>query len=161
MASTLTVDSIVGRASSTDVHIPGHVIGFAQSAHAVQQAITSGTFASLGLSVSYTNKSATSLILVEYHIPVELYDGGSNSEVIGETALYDGGSSVGTTFQTITTMHNMLRSGQSLYSRYIQTAGDTNAHTWTVYGRVSGGVDTCTFFRYNLNGYITVKEIAQ
>lgn len=162
MASTLTVDNIVGATSASNIHIPGHVIGFAHSSHNSQQTFTSSTFASTGLSVSYTAKSATSLICVEYHIPQEQYDSSANDEVIGETALYLDGSSVGTTHQTINTMQNMLRSGNQVYSKYIQTAGDTNSHTWTVYGRNNAvSSEQITFFRYNLTGRITVTEIAQ
>ena len=160
--STLYVDTITEKTAGNGVQIPGHVIGFAHSSHNSQQTFTSSTFASTGLSVSYTAKSATSLICVEYHIPQEQYDSSANDEVIGETALYLDGSSVGTTHQTINTMQNMLRSGNQVYSKYIQTAGDTNSHTWTVYGRNNAvSSEQITFFRYNLTGRITVTEIAQ
>ena len=159
--STLYVDTITEKTAGNGVQIPGHVIGFAQANHNSQQAITSSSFVSLGLTVSYTAKKANSLIKVEYHLPSEIYDSGANNEVIGETALYLDGSNVGGGFQTINTSQNVLRSGSAVYSKYIQTAGDIASHTWTVYARVSGGIETFTCFRYGLTGYITLMEIAQ
>jgi hypothetical protein len=161
MASTLTVDNIVGATSASNIHIPGHVIGFAQANDNTQQVITSSSFVSLGLTVSYTAKKANSLIKVEYHLPSEIYDSGANNEVIGETALYLDGSNVGASFQTINTSQNVLRSGSPVYSKYIQTAGDIASHTWTVYARASSGIENFTCFRYGLAGYITLMEIAQ
>ena len=159
--STLYVDTITEKTSGNGVQIPGHVIGFAQSSHNTSQTITSSSFISLGLTVSYTAKKANSLIKVEYHFPSEIYDSGANNEVIGETALYLDGSNVGTSYQTINTSQNVLRSGAPVYSKYIQTAGDTASHTWTVYARASGGIESFTCFRYGLTGLITIEEIAQ
>ena len=64
MASTLTVDNIVGATSADTVHVPGHVVQVINGSYAtaVSSAITS--FADTGLTATITPKSNTSKILV-------------------------------------------------------------------------------------------------
>jgi hypothetical protein len=156
--STIYVDNLQPNLGS-GVLIPGHVVGFQTANHNSQQIISSTSFVSIGLSVSYAAKSATSKLLFSWAIPVELYDAGANSEVIGEMALYKDGTSIGNTYQTITTMQSVTRSGSSTNTQIVLTAGDTSSHTYAVYAKVS--VDEYTVFRYNLIGHLNVLEIAQ
>ena len=68
MASTLTVDNIVGATSASTIHIPGHVIQVVQSTFATETASTSTTFSNTGLSLSITPKSNTSKIMVMFSL---------------------------------------------------------------------------------------------
>jgi len=68
MASTLTVDNIVGATSASTIHIPGHVIQVVQSTFATETASTSSTFSNTGLSLSITPKSNTSKIMVMFSL---------------------------------------------------------------------------------------------
>jgi hypothetical protein len=68
MASTLTVDNIVGATSASTIHIPGHVIQVVQSTLATETASTSSTFSNTGLSLSITPKSNTSKIMVMFSL---------------------------------------------------------------------------------------------
>ena len=156
--STLYVDNLQPNLGSS-VLIPGHVVGFQTANHNSQQTITSTSFVSIGLSLSYTAKSATSKLLLSWSIPVELYDAGFNSEVIGEMVLYKDGTSIGNTYQTITTMQALQRKGSNANTQVVLDAGDTSSHTYTVYAKVSA--DQFTVFRYNLTGHLNVMEIAQ
>ena len=68
MASTLTVDNIVGATSASTIHIPGHVIQVLQATFATETASTSSTFSNTGLSLSITPKSNTSKIMVMFSL---------------------------------------------------------------------------------------------
>ena len=68
MASTLTVDNIVGATSSNTVSVPGHVIQVVQSTLATETSTTSTTFSNTGLSLSITPNSSTSKILVMFSL---------------------------------------------------------------------------------------------
>jgi len=64
MASTLTVDNIVGATSSSSIHIPGHVIQVVQALSNTEFINTTTTFADSGLLGVITPTSASSKILV-------------------------------------------------------------------------------------------------
>jgi hypothetical protein len=68
MASTLTVDNIVGATSASTIHIPGHVIQVLQTTLATETSSTSTTFSDTGLSLSITPKSNTSKIMVMFSL---------------------------------------------------------------------------------------------
>ena len=170
MAGTLTVQNIEGPSSGSDANtvimgsgqkliVPEHVIGSATATYNTQQVITSTSFATSGLEVSYTAKKSTSKLLIRWDIPVELYDGGANSEVIGEFKLYKDSSAVGNAYVAITTMENVKRSGGNNAAAFYIDASDTSSHTYTCYVKTNG--EQFTVFRYSLLGTLSVMEIAQ
>ena len=65
MASTLTVDNIVGATTSNTVHLPGHIIQI-QSAPLLGQVSlsTNSTFHAVGHSLNFTPKFSTSKVFV-------------------------------------------------------------------------------------------------
>lgn len=64
MASTLTVDNIVGATSAANVHIPGSMVQILEAEYATQTSVTATSYFDLGLSVTITPKFATSKIFV-------------------------------------------------------------------------------------------------
>ena len=68
MASTLTVDNIVGATAAAKVHIPGHVIQVVNATYSTQTSNSSVTFADTGLTASITPLSASSKILVTVNV---------------------------------------------------------------------------------------------
>ena len=69
MASTLTVDNIVGATTSSLVEIPNHVINTDRHFHTFSgtQTVTSTSYSDItGSSFTYTPKSADSVILIDY-----------------------------------------------------------------------------------------------
>ena len=64
MASTLTVDNIVGATAAAKVHIPGHVIQVVEGTATSDVATSTATFVTCGLSASITPLSASSKILI-------------------------------------------------------------------------------------------------
>ena len=65
MASTLTVDNIVGATTAANVHVPGGVVQIVEGAEFhTQTDVTATSYFDLGLSVTITPKFATSKIFV-------------------------------------------------------------------------------------------------
>ena len=65
MASTLTVDNIVGATSASKVHVPGHVIQVVSTTKTDSYSTTSNSYSNItGLSATLTPSSASSKILV-------------------------------------------------------------------------------------------------
>ena len=170
MAGTLTVQNIQGPSSGANANtvilgsgqkliVPEHVIGFNQASHNTQQTVTSTSYVSIGLSVSYTAKSADSKLLISWSIPIELYDPSSNSEVLGQCSLYKDSAQYGTSYIAISSMENIKRSGMTNSHHLAINAVDTSSHDYAVYAKVN--VDQFTVFRYSRVGFITVMEIAQ
>lgn len=65
MASTLTVDNIVGATAAGTIHIPGHVVQYQHTSTTTATTIAAGANTDL-LTINFTPKSSTSLIRVEY-----------------------------------------------------------------------------------------------
>jgi len=66
MASTLTVDNIVGATAAGTIHIPDHVIQYKHTSTTTATTIAASANTNL-LTINFTPKSSTSLIRVEYH----------------------------------------------------------------------------------------------
>jgi hypothetical protein len=64
MASTLTVDNIVGATTSDNVHIPGAMVQILEADYSTQTDVTATSYFDLGLSVTITPKFSTSKIFV-------------------------------------------------------------------------------------------------
>ena len=159
MASTLTVDSIVGAASSSTIHIPGHIIGYVNHDYNTQQVISSTSYVTTGLTVSYAAKFANSKLRISYQIPCEQYNSGANTEVIGQTTLYIDGSQNASNYTGLHTMENNKRSGSTIGEEFTLNASDTSSHTYTIYTKTNN--NELTIFRYGLVGSLSIMEIAQ
>ena len=81
MASTLTVDNIVGAASASTIHIPGHVVQVVSATKTDTQGFGPAQnvwYDITGLSATITPKSSTSKILV--HVSIS-FSGEANSYI--------------------------------------------------------------------------------
>ena len=159
MASTLTVDNIVGASSSSTIHIPGHIIGYVNHDYNSQFVVNSSSYVTAGLTVSYAAKFANSKLRIYYQIPCERYNGSANAEVIGQTTLYIDGSQNSSSYTGLHTMENMKRSGSTIVEEFTLNASDTNSHTYTIYAKTNN--NELTIFRYGLVGSLSIMEIAQ
>ena len=65
MASTLTVDNIVGATAAGTIHIPSHVIQYQHTKTTTATTIAASANTNL-LTITFTPKSSTSLIRIEY-----------------------------------------------------------------------------------------------
>ena len=157
--SILKVDTINEKTSGNGVAIPGHVIGYVNHDYNSQQVVSSTSYITTGLTVTYSAKLANSKLRISYQIPMEQYDAAANSEDIAQTTLYIDGSEYSSSYTGLHTMENMKRSGSTIGEEFTINASDTNSHTYTIYAKTSNG--QFTIFRYNIVGSLSIMEIAQ
>ena len=171
MASTLTVDNIVGATSSDKIHIPGHVVQVVSAIKDDKQTVTSTSFLDVtGLSVSITPTSSTSKVLVLFNG----HGGHDNTNyflwniVRGSTTLAQpaGSNPYPATMNSYT--GDSVSSGsafQNLGMTFLDSPATTSATTYKIQVRTTGGTATVNGRPSNTNGAavstITVMEIAQ
>ena len=160
MASTLTVDNIVGATAASKVHIPGGVVQLVSSSMAGSNVTTSSnSYVTTGLSVTITPKFSTSKIYLTcqgggHYLPyqaqmanVTIYRGSSN---LGNTKGFE--SAYSTSSNYVITPHS--------FATYDVSIGTTNAITYTVYMKTAGGT-----YQFTSNDratlMFTAMEIAQ
>ena len=160
MASTLTVDNIVGATTAGNVHMPGGVVQVVQGTTSTRTAISTGTYTFTGLTATITPKFNNSKILVQIEqqgCKATLIQTGDinlrlqrNSTDIYKFAL-------GYFYGNVTTEFRSGISGCYLYS-----PATTNATVYrTMFAANDGG--SCTVQNDNANtvSTITLMEIAQ
>ena len=171
MASTLTVDNIVGATSSDKIHIPGHVIQVVSATKTDKQTVTSTSFLDVtGLSVSITPTSSTSKVLVL----LNAHGGHDNTNyflwniVRDSTAIAqpDGSNPYPATANTY--VGDSVASGLAIMTvnmNFLDSPSTTSATTYKIQVRTTGGTATVNGRPSNTNGAtvstITVMEIAQ
>ena len=182
MASTLTVDNIVGATSASIVHAPGHVIQVKQSVFTGVQTISGSSFTDItSLAVTITPTATNSKFLLAFNLgygavtnaaPMFRFTGGNSGNFIGDAdgsrnraALYmadDFGNGSAGTFAQMAFMAS---------HQYLDTPNTGSAITYKVQGRgdANGGIYiNRTHDDVNSSGEggrgaasITVMEIAQ
>ena len=161
MASTLTVDNIVGATSASKVHVPGSVVQVLASQMApTAVTTTSNSYVTTGLSLTITPKFSTSKIYLTcqgggHYLP--------HPAQMANVTIYKGSSNLGGThgFESIysTTNNTYVITAHSL-SHYDVSIGTTSAITYTLYMKTAGG----TYQFHNTDRAtitFTAMEIAQ
>jgi len=160
MASTLTVDNIVGATSSSTIHIPGHVIQVISANGPNSEVIFTGsTFTDINLSASITPKFATSKILVKFNFVSATNNGSAGSYAIGLRILRDT-TGIYENFR-VPWGSSITGVGQVAHLEYVDSPSTTSAITYKVQaknGAVSGNV---TAHMGNSNAQVILMEIAQ
>ena len=161
MASTLTVDNIVGATATGEVHIPGHVVQVVHSADATNDVnITSASFTHTGLTAQITPKYSNSkiLVIVSQNVRQHITSTGS---MTSDIRLYRDGSPV-----TGTNQRRLERSGWSGYVStfagfvYEDSPNTTSQVEYKTFAaRVTG--DAVKFQHDDTDGRMTLMEIAQ
>ena len=174
MASTLTVDNIVGATSSDKIHIPGHVINVVSTKFESVFSFSSTSFTNISasgqsLSATLTPVSTSSKVLIICNIPMVGNDGSSgvgfgltrNGTLVGQ------GTS-GTTQNTIATKFHPTDyndySGTSF--NFLDSPSTTSSVTYQVQALASGGTTVYVNRRHSDTYFgapsvITLMEIAQ
>jgi hypothetical protein len=139
MASTLTVDNIVGATAAAKVHIPGGVVQLVASSMGHSNVTTSSnSYVTTGLSVTITPKFSTSKIYLTcqgggHYLPFQ--------SQMANVTIYRGNSNLGGTYgfeSAYSTSSNYVITGHS-FATYDVSIGTTNAITYTVYMKTAGG----------------------
>ena len=181
MASTLTVDNIVGATSASKVHVPGHVIQVVSATKSDTQSsnIASGAeYAISGLSVNITPSSSTSKFLLigqvagarSGNLPVLgwIFKRGTTSVGIGDASSNRG---------RITSGHLIVSGSDSnsitnTSGNYLDSPSTTSQITYSISGYNVSGATRTYYINYAANGAddpggarqistLTVMEIAQ
>ena len=141
MASTLTVDNIVGATTAANVHIPGHVIQVVRGViPTTSETISSTSYAASSLYVAITPKSSTSGILLVTSVNIDYSPGANASLAIHKNGTiitagstpYDGHAY----FNRISNSRVILQ--QSVMA-YDSSVGTTSAVTYKLYGKQHTG----------------------
>ena len=140
MASTLTVDNIVGATSASNIHIPGHVIQVVQSLKTDSVDTASTSFTNTGLSALITPSSSSNKILIQVNTVI-----GQSSFVKrvhlkltgGNTASYIGDAGTGVeSAVSIRTSVNDAYGMMPVSMQYLDSPATTSAITYNVQWRV-------------------------
>jgi hypothetical protein len=153
MASTLTVDNIVGATSASKVMIPGHVVQVVFSTLSSNYSNSAGSFTSTGLSATITPSSSSNKIYV-------LLDGEGGQNTSGRSCFYrimrDGATqlTINDNLQTGTTS-----SAMPLTATALDSPSTTSAITYTLEMRTDGAGTVSA--AGSQRSRITLMEIAQ
>ena len=176
MASTLTVDNIVGATTAGNVKLPaGTPVQIVNTSFSTQTKVTSTSYAAIsGASLAITPKFATSKILVMVNFSIRVYDGNTNYAngsfqiLRGSTAISGSVPTDGSgTFEV-----GAFDSGGSsveLNMRYtnlvLDSPSTTSATTYSVkmamYGSAGGEIGVNLGGSANGTSHIILQEIAQ
>ena len=160
MASTLTVDNIVGATAAGNVHMPGGVVQVVQGTAATTVAISTGTFTFSGLTATITPKFNNSKILVQIEqqgCKATLIQTGDINLRLQRNSTDVYKFALGYFYGNISTQ---FRSGIS--GCYLDSPATTNATVYrTMFAANDGG--SCSVQNDNANtvSTITLMEIAQ
>jgi hypothetical protein len=175
MASTLTVDNIVGATSSSNIHIPGHVINVVSTKFESVFSFSSSSFTNISasgqsLSATLTPVSTSSKVLIICNIPIV---GNDTSSGIGfgltRNGTLVGQGTSGTTQNTIATKYNPI-SGSNDYGgtnfSFLDSPSTTSSVTYQVQALASAGTTVYVNRRYSDTYFgapsvITLMEVAQ
>tara|TARA_B100000902_G_C27066313_1_gene791737 strand:- start:270 stop:752 length:483 start_codon:yes stop_codon:yes gene_type:complete len=160
MASTLTVDEIVGRATAANIKIPGHVVQVVQGTLGSAANTNSGSYTDTGLTATITPISATSKILVITSASGAVQDNATSDETANVNLVR--GSTQISEFQTqIRTRGGSGGESAPFFTgfSFLDSPSTTSATTYKTQMKVA----TAEVLYFNLSGTatITLMEIAQ
>ena len=157
MASTLTVDNIVGATAAAKVHITGHVIQVVEDTTTTQTQHNSTSYAATSITATITPSSTSSKILVSVTSNLE-----TNS--VGEFGWYS--IHRGSTSIAESSVGQPSGGGSPIFPIAIQkldSPSTTNAVTYTLYIKRTLATVVANINSGGINslGVITLMEIAQ
>ena len=172
MASTLTVDNIVGATTAANVKMPaGYLVQRQTTKFSTEYTNTTTSFSDIGgATLTFTPKFATSTLCITFNMHINVYTSGTNTNAGGQIILLHDGTNLDYAagnyelyFQNDAAdgvgPNNFLR--QVKFSEV--AASNTNARVIKAQGRMYNA--TTAGLRINQAGYYTsyfiVEEIAQ
>ena len=165
MASTLTVDNIVGATTAGNVHIPGAVIQVKSTNTNTRTTHGSTSYAVADdIVATITPKYATSKILVMMNVMVRTYNATGADSSMKVAFSRDGGSTIISPIRTRS--YDYGSSGiiveSSVAADYLDSPATTSSLTYQVYfAYVNGTNAAVNNFSPDSHSSITLMEIAQ
>ena len=171
MASTLTVDNIVGATSASAIKIPGHVIQAVDASHTGGTTVQNTTFTDTGLSCTITPKFSTSKILVTCTQQVQAWNTGSYATARWRIVRNIAGGSFSAIYQDSNASNGNIfyydygGSGINCYTpisyTMIDSPSTTSACTYKTQGCQGSNGGNRAVFNGDAPGRIVLMEIAQ
>ena len=157
--SILKVDTINEKTTGNGVHISGHVVQIARGASSALSSTTSNSYIASGLGATITPKFSTSKLLISVNVARPSL---STTGIQLDFILYEGssaldGNRLGSLYHN--TGSGAIYFGSTAYNRYLN-ATNTNARTYNLYYRASGGTVTINDAA-DIESSMTIMEIAQ
>ena len=173
MASTLTVDNIVGATTAANVKMPaGYLVQRQTTKFATAYTNSTTTFSDItGATLTFTPKFASSLLLITFNYSLNVYTSGTNTNAGGIVKLLHDGTALdynaSGNYEHYFQNDAGAGTGPNNYMRQVKfaevAASNTNARVIKAQGRMYNA--TTAGLRINQGGYYTsyfiVEEIAQ
>ena len=173
MASTLTVDNIVGATTAANVKMPaGHLVQRQSTKFSTAYTNTTTSLSDIGgATLTFTPKFASSLLLITFNYSLNVYTSGTNTNAGGIVKLLHDGTaldySAAGNYEHYFQNDAGAGTGPNNYMRQVKfaevAASNTNARVIKAQGRMYNA--TTAGLRINQGGYYTsyfiVEEIAQ
>jgi len=158
MASTLTVDNIVGATTASTVHAPGHVIQVQSVASSAQLTLsTTNTWVATGIQLNITPKFSNSKILIIANID---FDANAANRIFFTSIFRNDSVNLG---QASNGFNASMSSGGRMMSsvgiNHLDSPATTSAVNYEVYARCNNQPTYVNLYG-GLNG-LTLMEIAQ
>ena len=161
MASTLTVDNIVGATTAANVKLPEGCVVQTVSANGPNSLVsfTGSTFTDINLSATITPKFATSKILAKFNFV--------NATATGSSGSYQNKARI---LRGSTTIYEVERSpwvnpasgaGQLMHMEYMDSPSTTSATTYKVQLANGSGSGNVSAHMGDSNAQVILMEIAQ
>jgi hypothetical protein len=158
MASTLTVDNIVGAASASTIHIPGHIIQTVTGTHSTQLTTTSTSYITSGITATITPKSSSSKILILSNFQAQVTSQNNQS---GYFTVFRGSTNLGNGGQFLRLEVNVDNWFGSQTIQHLDSPNTTSATTYDLQFRSQTSALTTRINLSSNTGYLTLLEIAQ
>tara|TARA_R100000951_G_scaffold115339_1_gene123105 strand:+ start:107 stop:592 length:486 start_codon:yes stop_codon:yes gene_type:complete len=161
MASTLTVDNVVGATTANKIHIPGHVTQVVTSTTTTEVTNNTTSEVATGLSASITPSSSSSNILALVTLPIQR---GSNSGNIEVDYYLKRGSTVIATGKSMVNVNAIVQLKDEVSISKLDSPSTTSATTYSVTFKETtqtnryGATMVCAA---NATATLTLMEIAQ
>lgn len=161
MASTLTVDTIVGATTATSVKLPEGCVVQTVSADGPNSLVsfTGTTFTDINLSATITPKFATSKILVKFNF-VNATNTGSSGSWQNKTRILRGSTPIYEVHRS-PWANPVTGAGQLMHIEYMDSPSTTSATTYKVQCCNGSGSGNVSAHMGNSNAQVILMEIAQ
>ena len=159
MASTLTVDNIVGATASDDVHIKGHVVQVVNGVTSTRDTTASASWVATSITATITPKSSSSKVMITVSTSGNVNNASSHNLYY---SIFRGTTNLGNATYGMGEVRGVsanIRGG--INPTFLDSPNTTNATAYTLYFYSNGGSTVEIPGNAGQTRSITLMEIAQ
>lgn len=185
MASTISVDNIIGKTATDNIHIPGHVVQTVHQRYTTPSVVATESFVYTGLSATITPKYNNSKIFIQGYLMGNGHSGNQEGHYFKLYRSIDGGSDspisaadgnpAGSRIGVIAMMPGMAGDDEGMQTVPYDYLDSPSTNSTVIYKIYSKGFNSTNYFAYlnrSLQDYdryhnargvctLTLMEIAQ